>query len=279
MLTTSAIIVFCVAAGILVAQALAALTRKTSTRGTSIKRRQRLLAHTDRSKLLVFGACGLSGATVGFVVFGTFLMALCGAIAASTWYIVNQRTQRRRRMQSALEAWPSLIEQIRLRTNAQGMSLPVALFVVGRTAPIELRAAFADAEAEWQRSTDFSSSTAILASRLGDSTSAIVVDTLTIAHSVGGTDIDTRLSDLARDRAQDVAHRMDARAKQAGVRFARRFVLIVPIGLAAVGASIGTGRAAYATSTGNLWSIIGVGCLAACWIWSGRLLRMPGEVV
>ena len=39
-----------------------------------------------------------------------------------------------------------------------------------------------------------------------------------------------------------------SQAKQAGVRFARRFVLIVPVGMAVAGLSIGTGREAYRTA-------------------------------
>src|SRR5206468_11126340 len=48
------------------------------------------------------------------------------------------------------------------------------------------------------------------------------------------------LAALAEDRTQDLQGRKDARAKQAGVRFARRFVLVVPLGMSLAGLSIGT---------------------------------------
>jgi tight adherence protein B len=60
------------------------------------------------------------------------------------------------------------------------------------------------------------------------------------------------------------------------VRFARRFVLLVPLGMAAAGLTIGTGRQAYATAGGQLAVAGALGAVAACWWWSGRLMRLPG---
>ncbi|HEX9531014.1 MAG TPA: hypothetical protein VF954_07740, partial [Acidimicrobiales bacterium] len=66
-------------------------------------------------------------------------------------------------------------------------------------------------------------------------------------------------------------------AKQAGVRFARRFVLVVPIGMAVAGLSIGTGRAAYQTAVGQVAVASGIGAVLACWLWAGRLMRLPDQ--
>ena len=70
----------------------------------------------------------------------------------------------------------------------------------------------------------------MLKDRLADPTADAACETLLVAHELGGTDLDRRLEALAEDRVQDAQGRKDARAKQAGVRFARRFVLIVPVG-------------------------------------------------
>ena len=65
--------------------------------------------------------------------------------------------------------------------------------------------------------------------------------------------------------------------KHAGVRFARRFVLLVPLGMALVGMSVGNGRAAYATSWGQTLVVLGIASVVACWVWAGRLLQLPEE--
>jgi tight adherence protein B len=61
------------------------------------------------------------------------------------------------------------------------------------------------------------------------------------------------------------------------VRFARRFVLLVPLGLALAGLTIGTGRRAYETAGGQIAVVVGLSAVVACWIWSGRLMRLPVE--
>jgi tight adherence protein B len=61
------------------------------------------------------------------------------------------------------------------------------------------------------------------------------------------------------------------------VRFARRFVLIVPVGMALAGMSIGTGRAAYETPLGQLAVVLGIAAVVVCWLWAGRLMRLPEE--
>src|SRR4029077_10535097 len=103
------------------------------------------------------------------------------------------------------------------------------------------------------------------------------LETLLVAHEVGGSDLDRRLGALVEDRVQDLEGRKDARAKQAGVRFARRFVLVVPLGMALAGLSIGAGRSAYQTAGGPIGVAVGLGMMVACWLWAGRLMRLPDE--
>ena len=145
-----------------------------------------------------------------------------------------------------------MIEEMRLLTGSLGRSIPQALFEVGRRGPEEMRPAFAAAQREWMISTDFARTVAVLKTGLADPTADAACETLLVAHEVGGSDLDRRLAALVEDRIQDLQGRKDARAKQAGVRFARRFVLLVPLGMALAGLSIGNGRAAYERPTGQL---------------------------
>lgn len=217
------------------------------------------------------------GAVVGFVLFGAVLPAVvCGGFAA-TFPAASRRTRAERRRAVARDAWPRMIEEIRLQVGALGRSVPQALFEVGRRGPDELRGAFAAAEREWLVSTDFGRTVASLQGALGDATADATLETLLVAHDVGGTDIDRRLAALAEDRVQELRGRKDAEAEQAGVRFARRFVLLVPLGMTLAGLSIGTGREAYRTSGGQFAVAVGLALVAACWAWAGRLLKLPVE--
>lgn len=216
-------------------------------------------------------------AAASYAVFGGTLPPLAAAAFAAGSPLALYRARAERRRAEAHDSWPRLIEEIRLLTGSVGLSIPQALLDVGRRSPEPLRPAFAAAEREWRMTTDFARTSVVLADQLADPTADVVCETLLVAHEVGGADLEARLAALAEDRAEDLRHRKDARAAQAGVRFARRFVLAVPIGMALCGLSIGTGRRSYTTLGGQLLVVIGITAIAVCWVWAGRLLRLPSE--
>jgi tight adherence protein B len=236
------------------------------------------LEEVDRREFVaVLATLAAIGAVIGWSLFGGPLPALALALFAASFPVAGYRLRRAKRRASALDAWPRLIEEIRVLTGSLGRSIPQALFDVGLRGPEELRPAFAAAHREWMISTDFGRTITVLKQRLGDATADMVCETLLVAHEVGGAEIDRRLEALAEDRTQDSQGRKDAESRQAGARFARRFVLFVPLGMALAGMSVGNGRAAYRTFTGQVFVLIGIGIVAICWIWAGRVMRLPDE--
>jgi tight adherence protein B len=223
---------------------------------------------------VVAGLFGI-GALVAYALFGGALAALVVGGFAAAWPLAAYRRRARARRIVAMEAWPRLIEEIRILTSSAGRSVPQALFEAGRHAPADIQPAFQAAHREWLLTTDFPRTLSTLKRELADPAVDATCETLLIAHEVGGTDLDQRLEALADDRRDDVQGRKDAQARQAGVRFARRFVLVVPLGMALAGTSVGTGRAAYATPTGQLLVLVALTMVAVCWWWAGRLLVIP----
>lgn len=217
------------------------------------------------------------GTALAYALFAGALPALVAGLFAATFPVASYRARRDRRRSDAREAWPRMIEELRLQTGSLGRSIPQGLFEVGRRAPPELRPAFAAAEREWLLSTDFPRTVSVLKDRLADVTADTTLETLLVAYQVGGSDLDRRLSALVEDRIQDLQGRKDAQAKQAGVRFARRFVLVVPLGMTMAGLSIGTGRDAYQTVGGQIAVAGGLLVVAGCWLWAGRLMKLPDE--
>ena len=217
------------------------------------------------------------GCALGFVLFGAPLPALVGGAFTATFPVAAHRQRRQARRALALDAWPRLIEEVRILTASAGRSIPQALFQVGASGPEALQPAFGAAHREWMLTTDLERSLRVLRDQLADPACDATCETLLVAHELGGTDVDRRLADLADDRRTDARHRRDARARQAGVRFARRFVLLVPLGMAAAGLSVGNGRAAYQTTLGQAAVLAAVVMVAGCWAWAGRMLRLPEE--
>lgn len=224
-------------------------------------------------EVVLFGVA----AAAGFAVYGGWLVSAAVGLAAAVIPVASARSRRRARRELAREAWPRMLEEIRLQAVSLGRSIPQALLSVGMRGPEEMRAAFAAAQREWLISTDLDRTLDVLKGHLADPTADAVCETLLIAHEVGGTDVDRRLRALIDDRMMDLQGRKDARAKQAGVRFARSFVLVVPLGMALVGLAIGDGRAAYATAGGQAMILVAFALMGVCWVWAGRLLELPEE--
>lgn len=267
--------------------ALLALPARRRRRGpTGPTRRQRLedllvqagLANVGIREFAAVAAVLFAvGALLGWVLFpGNLLWPVTGLVGAAL-PLLAARQRRRRRLDAARDAWPRMIEELRIQAVSLGRSIPQALFVVGGRAPTEMRAAFEAAHREWLISTDFDHTLSVLKAQLADPTADAICETLLVAHEIGGTEVDRRLSALVEDRILDLQGRKDARAKQAGARFARNFVLIVPLGMALVGQSIGPGASAYASPGAQLAVILALVLIAGCWTWAGRLMQLPTE--
>ncbi|MGC8513045.1 MAG: type II secretion system F family protein [Acidimicrobiales bacterium] len=229
---------------------------------------------TPGAFLAALCASGAAGAVGGYLIFDAAAPAIATALLVGGFPLASYRRRRLDRIDAARHAWPAMLEEIRMRAGSMGQSIPQALFEAGRTSPGPWRNAFALAERDWLLTTDFGATTAVLKQGLADPTADAVCETLLVAHEVGGSDVDRRLADLIEDRISDLQARKEAASKQAGVRFARKFVLVVPLGMALAGLSIGSGRAAYASAGGQLAVIVALLAVAGCWVWSGRLLRV-----
>jgi tight adherence protein B len=213
-----------------------------------------------------------------WLLFAGLIPALLGASLCSLAPVATYRSRRVVLREAARDAWPSLLEEIRLRAGSVGRSIPVATMEAGRKAPTApMREAFEAANREWLLTTDFSRAATVLKRQLADPTADAVCETLLVAHELGGNDVELRLAALIDDRRTDLRHRQEARSRQAGVRFARWFVLIVPFGMALVGLAIGDGRSAYGTPSGQLGVALAIVLTAVCWIWAGRIMKLPTE--
>ena len=225
-----------------------------------------------------FGAVSLAVGAVAALpataVFGFGLPAVLVGLGGSLLPAAMWRQRRAAARRAARDAWPRLIEEIRVLTGSGGRSLPQALLDVGLRGPEELRPAFVAAQREWALTTDFERTTRVLKDHLADPTADATCETLLVAAEVGG-DVDRRLRALAEDRRQDLIGRKEARARQAGARLARGFVVVVPAGMALAGLSVGEGGAAYRTPTGQLLVAAGIALVVVCWMWASSVMRLP----
>jgi tight adherence protein B len=229
-----------------------------------------------------FVVAGIATASIAglltFVMFGALLPASAVAVFGATAPTAAYRKRRIKLRSQAREAWPRLIEELRVQTSSIGRSVPVALLEVGAKAPTApMRLAFAEANREWLLTTDFARTVQVLKQRLADPSADAVCETLLVAHDLGGSDLDKRLRALIEDRTADLEERRDAQSRQSGVRFARWFTLVVPLGMSLVGMTIGNGRDSYRTSSGQIALLVAVLCTSGCWVWASRIMVLPEQ--
>ena len=220
-------------------------------------------------------AAAVAGWTGAWMLFGGLVApALVAAFGAA---IPPSAASRRRlhRVARSRQAWPRLLAEIRVLVANRGQSIPSALFAAGAQAPTEMQVAFSEAARTWALSTDFEASLRVLKTWLADPTADAICETLLAAHQIGGVRLDARLRALAEAAHAETAAREDARAKQAGARFARSFVAVVPAFMAVIGLSIGRGRQAYEATGGQLLVVLSVLAVAGCWLWAGRIMAVP----
>lgn len=219
---------------------------------------------------------GAVGTLVGAIAIGGPVALAVGVLAAAC-AAVGRRSVASARRDQARRAWPALLDEVRVLTTSGGRSIPRALFEAGDRVPQPMAGDFVAARQAWRVSADFDRTLAVLKDRLGEASTDTVCETLLVAHHLGGADLGRRLARLAQDRRRDLATRDLASAKLAGARFARRFVVVVPLGMAVAGQAVGTGRAAFASPGGQAVGLVAACLVATCWVWAGRFLRLPDE--
>jgi tight adherence protein B len=251
------------------------------TLGEVVRRRAGWALHRSGLGDVPFARFATSSVATGAVtgaaaatVFGAGLPAVLVGVVGSLTPAAAWRRRRDTIRGAARDAWPGLIEEVRLLTGSGGRSIPHALLEVGLRGPTGLRPAFEAAQREWALTTDFERTTSVLKQRLADPTADAACETLLVAAEVGG-DVDRRLRALAEDRRHDLLGRKEAAARQAGARLARTFVVLVPAGMALAGLSVGDGAQAYRSPLGQALVAIGIALIIVCWWWASRIMRLP----
>ena len=198
-----------------------------------------------------------------------------GALAAGC-AVVGRRSVESARRDQARRLWPGLLEELRVLTTSGGRSLPRALLEAGARVPDPAGDAFRATEKAWRVSADFERSLRVLGDGLAEASTDIVCETLLVAHDLGGRDVGRRLARLAEDRRRDLATRDLAVAKLAGARFAPSVRRHRPVGHGRrrPGRRHRPGRVRHTLRASSSPSPR-PRSVAGCWLWAGRLLRLP----
>lgn len=235
------------------------------------KRLAELTNGLDQKLLTTSISLGVIIATILYILVHSLLFGLLGMAATIYGALITAAKRRTQHLESeALSSWPTILSELGLRIGAMGAPLPLAFFSAGRTAPRQIALAFEHAERTFGITGSFDGALKTLRNRMCDRGTAVVVELLSVVKDAPGTDVTRLVEELRLDRLAEKDRVEDYRAKLAGVKFARYFVLIVPIGMMLAGTTI-AGLAPFRTSFGLYALVIAGLILVICWTWATKL--------
>lgn len=199
-------------------------------------------------------------------------VAVSAALATLATVVVD-RTRTTRRVESeAQRAWPAVLDEISTRLVGFGDPLPDALFASTWALPRPLQHALSRAERLWRVSGDLQTAMQGVLDDVGPASRDTLRTLARLAHRSSQEAADVVATLAARHR-EEAALATDLRARLAGARLARSFVVAVPGLLLAVGVVIGGGPAPYLTTFGATVLTIAILIVAGCWAWADHYLE------
>ena len=223
--------------------------------------------------------CIALGAVVGasFVVLtATWPVSLAFALIAGALPIVLVRQRAQRRRAELRELWPDVVDNLASAVRA-GMSLPDALAALGTRGPEPLREPFARFAADYRATGRFSDALDALKARLADPTGDRLVESLRIAHEVGGADLGRLLRTLSAFLRDELRVRGELETRQGWVANAAKVAVAGPWVLLVLLSFRTTSIQAYQQPAGIVVLVVGAVVSVVAYRVMVRLGRLPED--
>lgn len=204
-----------------------------------------------RRLLLGCIGAGLVASILGLILTGLLVMAVIAGLAGGLVPLVVLNARARRRREAAQAAWPDIVDDLIASVRA-GLPLAEAMSHAGRRAP-ELVAASWQAFADDVR-VDGRLGFALdgLKASLADPVADRVIESLRLAHEVGGSDLGRLLRDLSESLRDSARLRAEIEARQSWTVNSARLAVAAPWITLVILASRRDAIEAYNSATGAL---------------------------
>ena len=200
---------------------------------------------------------GVVGGAVVFALVPVTALAAAAAVVALVVPSVLVTVRARARRRATRVVWPDVVDHL-VSAVRSGLALPDSVVTLARAGPPVTRAAFAEFEAEYRATGNFSLCVGQLKDRLADPVADRILETLRMSREVGGSELTTVLRNLAAYLRQEAAIRSEVEARQSWVMNAARLGVAAPWIVLLLLASRPEAAAAYNTAAGAALVIIGL---------------------
>lgn len=230
--------------------------------------------HRPAAAILLLVLAGSAG-VLWLVGLGPISSTALGAVACSSLLFRWKQIQRHR-IEELSTTWPGFLDRTRAKMLTSSRSLPYVIFEENSTDSVFLNELLLCGKREFETSGELERAIQAMW-RQGEDEEVTNYVCSALLDAAGSTSSQmerqlTVISETVRSRNET---RQEARSRLAGVRTARTFIVIIPIGMALAGIAFAGSIQPFTTAPSIEQMIVAAAVLALCWHWSTRLMTFP----
>ncbi len=222
---------------------------------------------------------GVGVVSAGAIVFSLIPIPALWPLASLATLFAGRSLLRSRiaaRERALRQAWPGIVDHLRSAVRS-GASVGEAVILVTPRVPREFHLAFSSFCRELEAGTRVDSALAMLKANLAHPVADRIIESLRMAHEVGGRELPRVLEALQSSVRADISLREDAIAKQSWIRAASRLGVAAPWLVLLVLSGRQETIEAYQSLSGNLIILLGALLSAVAFRVMSRLGVLPEE--
>ena len=221
------------------------------------------------SAVALFGV----GLVLGAAIFGSYVIAAPFAFFLAATPSFKAGANRRHAANAITQAWPDAIDHLSSAIRA-GLNLSESLTAIGLRGPAPLRPIFIALGNDLASGTSLERALVQFCAECNDPIADQLVETILIAHEVGGSEIGRLLRTFSQFLRLEIQTRDEIRVRQGWVVNGARIAAAAPWILLALLSLRKESVAAYQTSGGISTILIGGVVSVVAYLWMRRLARL-----
>lgn len=200
-------------------------------------------------------------------------LSVVAGIVMGKAVLANRIAARQRRLR---QAWPGIVDHLRQAVRS-GASIADAVILTASHVPDELREIFRACAEHIEQGARLDDALAELKDQLADPVADRIIESLRMAHEVGGRDLPRVLESLQASVRADIGVREDAMAKQSWIRAASRLGVAAPWLVLILLSGRDETLSAYNTPLGSAIIVSGAVVSALAFRMMRRLGQLPSD--